>query len=283
MDYTKDGEGRIFNSDLALERRRADLQVDGIHYRKERAPIGVFEKITVTTKEGARSIGRPEGIYDTLVLPRLDRLDLGECDDAVECVARELCTIASARGIFPDKILVVGLGNRALTPDAVGALAAEEVIPTLNMKEECPEMFEALECSAIATIAPNVSSRSGVESALIVESVVKRLMPTLVVIIDAMAARSPKRLGTTIQFCDTGIHPGSGVGSHKGALSERTLGVPTIAIGVPTVIDARLLVEGEDEEECIGMLVCPKEIDGIVRAASKIIGGGINQAFGISY
>lgn len=275
---------RLFNSDLAAERRRADLSKEGIEYRREAAPIGEWERIKVTTREGEISIGRPIGIYDTLTLPRVDVLDAEAKDDAKEAVARELCRLCDIRKIYPERILVVGLGNPSLTPDSVGSLCAKLVEPTLHISEFDTDMFEALECSEIAVISPGVSSLSGIDSADIVGGVSEKLSPDVVIAIDALAARSPKRLGTTLQFCDTGIHPGAGVGSHKRGIDEELLGVPVIAIGVPTVIDSRLLIEGEDESSgTSGMFVCPKEIDVISSAAAEIIAGGINQAFGIVY
>lgn len=274
---------RSFNTDLAIERHRADTALDGVSYRREGAVIGYFERLCVTTSEGADSIGRPVGLYDTLTLPRLDTLGIGEREDAVECVARELCRICDKRGIIPERILVIGLGNPNLTPDAVGPKTVEGVIPTLQYREGGDEVLELFDCSEIAVLSPLVSSLSGIESVDIVASVAKKVNPTLVICVDALAARSPKRLGSTLQFCDTGIHQGSGIGKCERGITEDLLGVPVIAIGVPTVIDARLLIEGENDTATEGMLVSPREIDEIVAAAAYIISGGINQAFGLAY
>ena len=141
-------------------------------------------------------------------------------------------------------------------------------------------MFYSLECSEIAVISPGVRAKSGIETAELVAGVAKSVRPDALIVIDALAARSPKRLGTTIQFSNTGIRPSSGVGMHMTAIDEGLVRVPVISIGVPTVIDSHLFVEDESEE-ADGMLVSPKDIDDIVNAAAKIIAGGINQAFGI--
>ncbi len=271
-----------FNSDLATERRRADLALPGLSYKRTQVNIGEWERIRVSSPEAAESIGRPEGNYDTLNLPRLDTMDADALEDAVDEVARELCHICTEGKICPERILVAGLGNPALTPDAVGCEVLRHINPTLQISMTDGRMFDALECSEIALIAPGVSGTSGLDSADVIAGIADRICPDVIIAVDALAARSPKRLGTTLQICDTGIHPGSGVGSHKKAIDERMMGVPVIAIGVATVIDAMLSV-GEDETECQEMLVCPKDIDGIVKNAAKIIAGGINQAFGVMY
>lgn len=271
----------IYDSDLACERRRADTRVDGIEEEQFDAPIGELVRIRVTSEEGARSIGRPCGRYDTLTLPRIDTLDGEAIEDAKEAVARELCELMYENDVSPERLLVVGLGNPSLTPDAVGSLVADGVEPTMHIRRYDERMFQALDCSEIAVIKTGVVATSGIDAAEVVRGVTKSIRPDALIVIDALAARSPDRLGTTLQFCDTGIHPGSGVGAHRHAIDEGLMGVPVIAIGVPTVIDARLLVGGDDAQSTDGMLVCPKDIDAIVKNVSQIIAGGINQAFGI--
>ncbi len=274
---------RLFNTDLAIERRRADTTMEGVNYRRENAVIGFFERLTITSKEGAESIGRPVGLYDTLTLPRLDTLSISEKEDAVECVARELCRLCDKRQIIPERILVVGLGNPNLTPDAIGPKTVDGVIPTLQYRNQGEEVLDLFDCSEIAVISPLVSTISGIESIDIVSSVTNKIKPSFVICVDALAARSPKRLGATIQFCDTGIHQGSGIGKSEKGITEELLGIPVIAIGVPTVIDARLYVDGENDTATEGMLVAPKEIDEIVNSAAYIISSGINQAFGLAF
>ncbi len=275
-----------FDSDLALERRKIDTKISGIDYRREYSAGGIWERITVRTEEGAESIGRPKGIYDTLTTDRMDRLSPAEIDDACEEIAHELCIVFERENIRPGRILVLGLGNGELTPDSVGPRSAKEIYPTLHISRESYDMFEGLECSEIAVLTPGVESESGMDTSLLVEGVCKMIRPDVVIAIDALASRSPERLGRTVQISTTGIIPGSGIGRHKNAIDEGALGAPVIAIGVPTVISSDYFTTGlknkEDGKE-YGMLVSPKEIDGIVKAAAQIIGGGINQAFGISY
>ena len=267
-------------SDLALERRRADTTVTGVDYKQDRSAIGHWERIRITTDEGAKSIGRPIGIYDTLTLPRMDQLDYDGIDDAKNEIAAELCRIFDANHIYPERILVVGLGNCSLTPDAVGALSAQSVEPTMHIKAMDEGAFEALDCSEIAVVRPGVTAESGIDASEIVIGVCGRIRPDAIIAVDAIASRSPERLGTTIQLSDTGILPGGGLGTPRKAINEHTVGVPVISIGVPTVIDSRLL-SSEEAKDSSRMFVAPKEIDGIVKKAAEIIGGGINQAFGI--
>lgn len=273
-------KGRLYSTDLAIERRRADTKLAGVEYTKSDGEIGVWERLSVRSEEGARSIGKPEGEYDTLTLGRMNELDTMGIDDAADEVARELCRLIEIEGVCPERLLVVGLGNPALTPDSVGPRAAGLVEPTLHIKRGDEEMFYSLECSEIAVLTPGVRAKSGIETAEMVAGVARSVRPDALIVIDALAARSPKRLGTTIQFSNTGIRPSSGVGMHMAAIDEGLVRVPVISIGVPTVIDSRLFVE-EESEETDGMLVSPKDIDEVVDAAAKIISAGINQAFGI--
>ena len=273
-------------SDLACERGRVDTGIQGVELKKECSGGYVWERIRISSEEGARSIGRPIGNYDTLTLPRMDKLDEEEIDDAANEIAKELCLAADRLNIYPERLLVVGLGNAELTPDSVGPKTANAINATMHIKEFDGAMFGDLECSEIAVITPGVMAQSGMEASELIMGICDRIMPDAVLAIDALASKSAKRLGTTIQISDTGIFPGSGIGNSRAPLNKKTLGIPVIAIGVPTVINARLLLAdsgirsfGHDGIE--NMFVSPREIDGITAASSKIISHGINQAFGI--
>ena len=271
----------IADSDLALERRRADLDTPGVDYRRDEVSGFVWERITVKSLEGERAIGRPSGNYDTLTLARMDALDEDEIDDAANEIAGELCYMVDKLSVTPERILAVGLGNLDLTPDAIGPRTASEINATMHIRELDRKMFLNLECSEIAVFSPGVMAKTGMESSEAVVSIAERISPDVIFAIDALASRSPERLGRTIQISNTGIFPGSGIGNRRHPLNEKTLGIPVIAIGVPTVISAKAL-SGE-KEGSLEMFVSPREIDGIVTASSKIISKGINQAFGIFY
>ena len=148
-------------------------------------------------------------------------------------------------------------------------------------------MFYSLECSEITVITPGVTAKSGLDAIEIVKVICDKIRPDVVFVIDALAAGSPSRLGTTVQICDTGICPGSGLGNRRGEISRRTLGVPVVAIGVPTVINSQVFITENGEARAPmrseGLFLCPQYVGEIVENAAKIIGGGINQAFGLDF
>ena len=268
-------------SDLACERGRADTALPGVTRSAELCGKFAWERIRISSSEGAESIGRPIGNYDTLTLPRMDELDEEDIDDAANEVAKELCTMVDRLGVCPARLLIVGLGNRDLTPDSIGPKVAARINATMHISGLDGGLFTDLECSEIAVISPGVSAQSGMDSTDIITAVCDRIMPDAVIAVDALASRSASRLGTTIQISDTGIFPGSGIGNGKKELSEDSVGIPVIAIGVPTVINARVVAQAGECNSYHSMFVSPKEIDGITDTSSKIIATGINQAFGI--
>lgn len=270
-------------TDLAVERRRADTGVRGVEYENHESAGGTWECVRIVSEEGARSIGRPMGRYDTLNTGKMNLLDEGGIDDATEEVAKKLCEVLDSLSVVPERLLVVGLGNRSLTPDSVGPKAAAIVKPTLHIRDFDERMFESLGCSEIAVLCPGVTAESGIESAEVIRGVCRRILPDAVIAIDAIATKSAQRLGSTVQISDTGLFPGSGIGNSRSAITEDTIGAPVIAIGIPTVIDSRVFGRGNAGGEASeAMFVSPKEIDEITTAAARIVGGAVNQAFGIS-
>lgn len=270
-------------SDLACERRRADLSCDEVKYERCFSSVGSWERIRITGREGETCIGRPRGSYDTLTIGRADLLSSEEISDAAEEIASELCRLMEGLAVSPDRLLIAGLGNRELTPDSLGPRTAEMVNATMHLRRLDEKSFFAMDCSEIAVIKPGVSAESGMESAELLASLCGIIKPDAVIAVDSLAARSPQRLGRTLQLSDTGIFPGSGIGNHRAELTKKTVGAPVIAIGVPTVIDARLLAGDSAFSQSEEMFVSPKEIDAIVRASAQIIAEGINQAFGICF
>lgn len=180
-------------------------------------------------------------------------------------------------------VLVAGLGNRAITPDAIGPKVHQSTLVTRHLVRQMPEHFGALR--PVASLAAEVMGTTGVESGELVRAVCEKLRPVCVIAVDALASRSLKRLCKTVQIADTGITPGSGVGNHRMGLTQDTLGVPVIALGVPTVVDGATLAAdllGTDELPDLGegrdLLVTPKDIDGQVNDLSKVIGYGLSMA-----
>ena len=272
-------KGDLPYTDLATERHRLDLSIPGVEYSKESCRVGEWERIKICSLKGAESIGRPMGLYHTLNTERMDMIMPTVAEDLKDEIASELCRIFDLSDIFPGKILVAGLGNKNLTPDAIGAYAAEKVKPTIHIKEWDRRSFTRLNCAEIGVITPGVAATSGLDAAVTIKAICDLIRPDAVVVIDALASRSVDRLGSTVQICNTGISPGSGLGNPHLAITADTVGVPVIAIGVPTVIDSRVLCGSESDAS--RMFVSPKEINEIVSSAADIIGGGINRAFGI--
>lgn len=278
-------KGTMPYTDLALERRRADTHIPGVEYKKESTAIGSWEKIKISTKRGAESIGRPIGIYNTFCTERIDLMDSREIDYAKDEIAAELCNILDESDVFPGRLLIAGLGNPYLTPDSVGCESAKAIKPTMHIKEFDRRMFEKLSCAELAVIIPGVMANSGLDAAITLRGICDIIKPEAVIVIDALCSRSAERLGRTVQICNTGLSPGSGLGNCRISIGAETLGVPVIAIGVPTVIDSRSLCSEKALDLCtknsVPMFVSPKEINEIVSASAEIISGGINRAFGI--
>ena len=275
----------LFYTDLAIERGRAKTDIAGVHYTSKESDGGIWECIRIFSEEGAKCIGRPIGHYDTLNTGRLDLLGEDEIDCATEEIAKKLCEVVDKLNVAPERILVVGLGNARLTPDSTGPKTAAIVKPTLHIKEFDEKAFVSFDCSEIAVLTPGVTADSGIESTEIVRGVSRRVMPDVIIAIDSIATHSTERLGSTVQISDTGLFPGGGIGNHRTSMTEDTLGIPVIAIGVPTVIDSRVFAktsDREDKAENEAMMVSPREIDEITDVAARIIGGAVNQAFGIS-
>ena len=253
---------------------------------------GLREGYPVTTVRiqdgrGEQALGKPAGTYITLELDGLARRESDAFGRAARALAAELAPLLPRDPRAP--ALVVGLGNRAITPDNIGPKAADHTMVTRHLVEQVPEHFGAFR--PVAALAAGVLGTTGVESGQLVRAVAERIRPACVLCVDALAARSVRRVCRTVQVADTGITPGSGVGNAREALNAQTLGVPVIAIGVPTVVDAATLTRdvlaqaGREElephalgEAGGGLIVTPRDIDTQVHDLAKVIGYGINLA-----
>lgn len=227
--------------------------------------------VDILNDNGAALINKPVGKYSTLTLS-------GRFERGAEQFTSAVCAIAELvhRCAGTDNIsscLVAALGNPDITPDAVGPIAAANILVTRHLKEGHVSGFDGF--SSCALCRTGVLGTTGVESAAQIRALVDVVRPQLVIAVDALAGSDLSTLCRTVQVCNSGIAPGSGVGNDREALCEKTLGVPVIAIGVPTVIDASAFAE---DEELQGMFVTPRDIDFLVRAAGKLIGYGINLA-----
>lgn len=291
-------------TDLALEdRERIEGRGGEIHgvvleeERREESGICIT-RVKIETKNGAKIMGKPLGTYITLEAPALTEQDEDYHREVSEELARQL------RSVLPDMekeraVLVVGLGNREVTADALGPQVADNLFVNRHVVMEFgAAAYNKEKMHRVSCIVPGVMARTGMESAEIVHGIVKETKPDLLIAVDALAARSTRRLNRTIQVSTSGIYPGSGVGNHRHALTKESLGIPVIAIGVPTVVDAATIVgdalermEKDSGLQIIGarehpqamselnnMYVTSKDIDEMIKRLSFTVSEGINIA-----
>ena len=254
--------------------------------------------VKIVTENGAKSMGRPQGTYITIEAPELSTPDEDyhrEISEEISTHLRKLIDLKKEKSV-----LVVGLGNAAITADALGPQVVDNLLMTRHIiKEYGLRGIKHEKMHRISGIAPGVMAQTGMETAEIVQGIVSETKPDVVVAIDALAARSVRRLSRTIQITDTGIHPGSGVGNHRNGLTEENLQVKVIGIGVPTVVDAATIVhdsmahlldtlEETEQKEFLdemiapnlySMFVTPKDVDETIKYLSFTISEGLNIAF----
>lgn len=282
--------------------RRTDLALEAREIWSEAAkgaiPKGVEEEtglksgflvtqVRVINEEGEKVLCKPKGTYITVELGRLMRREESAFSDGATVLGNELRDMLHLNE--SDTVLVVGLGNPVITPDAVGHETVSNTLATRHLTERMPETFSNFR--SVAVLEPGVVGTTGIESTEVIKAVVERVRPSAVIAVDALASRRMDRVCRTVQLADTGIVPGSGVGNARTALNHKTLGVPVIAVGVPTVVDAATLAAdiaqesgaGELDKEALGklsgnMIVTPKDVDANVEDISKLIGYGINLA-----
>ena len=287
-------------TDLAMESRETFRGLSGISTHSLRRGAVEETHVRIETEEAARILEKAKGTYITLTHPGL-----------AACSAKERLEMARAicdglRNLLPPAgdLLVVGLGNRRMTADALGSRVLEDLLVTRHLKEMPAESGLRGRLRGVCAVAPGVLGVTGLETAEVVQGIVEHVRPAAVIVIDALAARESSRICTTVQITDTGIRPGSGVGNHRAGLTKETLGVPVIAIGVPMVVYASviardalsLLLEdiGMDEKEHAqamdtlidkltnrGMgelVVTPREVDELVGKVGRIIADGLNLA-----
>ena len=274
-------------TDLALEAQELwqesageQTQLKGVQARDSRREGYAVTTVRILDQEGAQALGKPAGTYVTLTVDGLARREEDAFGRAVRAVAAELTQLLAG---LEGPVLVACLGNRAVAPDAVGPKVHDHLLITRHLVDQAPEHFGAFR--PVASVAAGVLGTTGVESGELVGALTGRLKPVCIIAVDALASRSLDRLCRTIQLADTGIAPGSGVGNHRHALDRESLGVPVIAIGVPTVVDGATLAAdllGTADLPPLGreggMLVTPKDIDSQVNDLAKVIGYGITLA-----
>ncbi len=228
--------------------------------------------VDIINDEGAKTLNKMKGRYITIDAP-----DLKNNTDDYEAVCKMLAQDIREMCPTSKTTLVVGLGNRAITPDALGGEVVDKLLITSHMKKYMPEVFGD-DYGDVSAIAPGVMGTTGIETVDIVKGVMDKVNPDTIIAIDALAGADINRVTTSIQIADTGIAPGSGVGNHRNGLNSDSLGVKVIAVGVPTVIAAELLGGESIAEEFRSLMVTTNDIDAVIKRMSKTVANGINLA-----
>ena len=271
-----------FRTDLALERCEflGKKETDGIEIEEFEAKKAKVSRITVTNENGEKLVGKPKGLYVTVeVAPFAKHAQF--IDDSLEALVTEI------RRFLPEKgsVLVAGLGNMKITPDALGPKCASMIFSTRHITGELLKETGLSGLRTVRSFSTGGTGDSGAQAGEVLQGLIGTLKPDAVITIDALAARSVSRLGNTVQMCSTGIVPGSGVGNARQEISSKTLGVPVIAIGVPTVVDAATLItdySGKSDVSFLdgtkNMMVTPREVDLMIERAAKLTALAINCA-----
>lgn len=233
-------------TDLALEAREKfeedNVEIKGVRLEEEQATSDIhISSVIIETENGAKSMGKPKGNYVTLEAPGMIEEDDGYHREISVQLSKVLKRLLPKKKDYTT--LVVGLGNREVTPDSLGPRVVDNLCITRHVIQEFGKYVLGDSChKSVSSIVPGVMAQTGMESMEIVRGITKETGPDVIIAVDALAARSTRRLNRTIQITDTGINPGSGVGNHRHALNSESVGIPVIAIGIPTVVDAATIV-----------------------------------------
>ena len=307
-----------FRTDLALERRdlynkahNVEKDIEGIETEEEKVNDNILiSRVKVTSQKGEEAIGKPQGNYITIDLKNLKIASEEEIQSASEVVTKELKVLIEKHIQGKDSILVVGLGNIYVTPDSLGPKVINEIDITRHLLEYMPEVLDE-NTREVSAISPGVLGTTGIETLEILKGIIDNVKPKLVIVIDALASRSIERISSSVQLADTGIVPGAGVGNARKELTINTLGVPVVAMGIPTVVEAAtiaadsltLLIKKVQEQaqsndflnklqeedkytlikevltpEEYNFIVTPKEIDELIEKMKDVVARGINFA-----
>ena len=307
-----------FRTDLALERRdlynkahNIEKDIDGIETEEEKVNDDItISRVKVTNEKGEEAIGKPIGSYITIDVKKFNIAQNEEIQQASEALTKELKTLLEKRIDEKGPILVVGLGNIYVTPDALGPKVINEIDITRHLLQYMPEVLNK-DTREVSAVSPGVLGTTGIETLEILKGIVDNIKPKLVIVIDALASRSIERISSSVQLADTGIVPGAGVDNTRKEISIKTLGIPVIAIGIPTVVEAATIaadsltlliqkvqeqgesndflnkLQEEDKYQVIkevlapeefNFIVTPKEIDGLIEKMKDVVARGINFA-----
>lgn len=276
-------------TDLAVEERELlGEDIKGVNYSAEEIGGLPIERLHILTRRAGQLLKKPVGTYITAQLPPLTD-NIRDTDSRVQALSQEIRRLLPVNGL----VLVAGLGNIEITPDALGPKAAAKVLATRHIRGEIARSTGLDRLRAVAVVNTGVTGQTGIETGELLLGIIKNIRPSAMIAVDALASRRLERLGCTVQISDTGIAPGAGVGNRRVRIDAQTMGVPVIAVGVPTVVDALTLafdlLEIDNEKEGMAlskevspqgrsMVVTPKEIDLLIDRASRLISLSINMA-----
>lgn len=307
-----------FRTDLAIERRdlyrsanNIENEIEGIETEREENNENITTtRVKVTNEKGEQAIGKPIGTYITIDMKNLKIAGNDEIQQASEIVTKELKNLMDKHTNKEGDILIVGLGNVYVTPDSLGPKVVKDIDITRHLLRYAPQYLEK-DTRPISAIAPGVLGTTGIETMEVIKGIVENIKPKLIIVIDSLASKSIERISSTVQIADTGIVPGAGVGNTRNEISERTLNIPVIAIGVPMVVDAatiasdsidlfieKLQNEAQSNEylnqlketnkydlirealipKDYNLIVTPKEIDELIENMKDVVARGINFA-----
>lgn len=307
-----------FRTDLALERRdlynkahNIEKDIDGIETEEEKVNDDItISRVKVTNEKGEEAIGKPIGSYITIDVKNFNIAQNEEIQQASEALTKELKALLEKHIDAKGPILVVGLGNIYVTPDALGPKVINEIDITRHLLQYMPEALDE-NTREVSAVSPGVLGTTGIETLEILKGIVDNTKPKLVIVIDALASRSIERISSSVQLADTGIVPGAGVDNTRKEITVNTLGIPVIAIGIPTVVEAATIaadsltlliqkvqeqgesndflnkLQEEDKYQVIkevlapeeyNFIVTPKEIDGLIEKMKDVVARGINFA-----
>ena len=245
-----------FRTDLAVERaniyKKANKieEIDGIETEEDDIDENIkVSRVKITNENGEQAIGKKKGIYVTIDLKDLKNVDENEIQKASDTLSKELKAIIQNHVSFKDDIMVVGLGNMYVTPDSLGPKVINEIDVTRHIIKYLPQYIDE-NARPVMAFSPGVLGTTGIETYEILKGIVDNVKPKLLIVIDALASRSIERISSTIQISDTGIVPGAGVGNTRQEISEKKLGIPVVALGIPTVVESAVLVN-----DCLDLLI----------------------------
>lgn len=276
-------------TDLAVEERELlGEDIKGVEYSEEECGGLNVERLRITTQRASQLLKKPVGTYITAGLPPLTD-NIRDTDERVKALSQEIKRLLPVNGL----VLVAGLGNVEITPDALGPKTASKVLATRHISGEIARSTGLDKLRAVAVLNTGVTGQTGIETGELLLGVIKNIRPSALIVVDALASRRLERLGCTVQISDTGISPGAGVGNRRVRIDSDTMGIPVIALGVPTVVDALTLafdlLDIDDERQGIAlshtvspqgrtMVVTPKEVDLLIDRAAHLISLSVNMA-----